>query len=269
MGQIAKSLLEDLLNHVMTASGYTPVTTVYASLHSADPGHTGANELSYANYSGDIRPVVAFTTPASSRTLVHDNIDLAFPPCADTGVTATHFGLWSSATVGSGVFLGGGVVTDGLIITQGQIPNLSGAEITLTWTAGTTVGVSTYLADKLLDFAFRNQAYTRPTIEMALHTADCSDAGPGTECAGTNYARKAISAWNAAVQGVDDASTANTNEEPFAVPSDETWGQIKALSLLDSVTGNMLFYGNDVVDLFVLTGIAVKAEAGQVTVTLT
>lgn len=269
MGQVAKGIHGSLLNHIFTASGYTPPAGIYASLHIGDPGETGANEASYPGYTGSVRQLAVFTTAAASRSVTHDNSDLVFPMATSGSQLITHYGLWSASTVGAGTFIGGGSLVSSMLVTGGNIPIINGGEIVLTWNAGSSTGMSNYLANKLLDFLFRNQAFTRPTIQLGLFTTTCSDSAVGTECPGANYARIAVSAWNSAAYGASDAYTANTNEALFATPSDGSWGTVVALAIFDSVTTNMLFYGNDVVDLPVVASVAVKAVAGAMVVTLT
>ena len=49
-----------------------------------------------------------------------------------------------------------------------------------------TYGISTYLANKLLDHAFRNTTYTPPaTIYMKMHTGDPGAAGTANSSANT------------------------------------------------------------------------------------
>ena len=76
---------------------------VYVSLHTADPGTTGANEATGGS-------------PAYSRksitwnTAANGNLDSSNQPVFDVPAgTYSHFGLWSAAT--GGTFYGGGALS--------------------------------------------------------------------------------------------------------------------------------------------------------------
>lgn len=69
-------------------------TTYYLSLHSADPGTTGANEFTGGGYA---RQAITFNTWASGASA---NAASAAVPNAGT-TAATHFGVWSASTLGT------------------------------------------------------------------------------------------------------------------------------------------------------------------------
>lgn len=69
-------------------------TTYYVSLHSADPGTTGANEFSGGGYA---RQPVVFATWATGAT--GNNAAIAIPNAGTTA--ATHIGVWSAVTAGT------------------------------------------------------------------------------------------------------------------------------------------------------------------------
>lgn len=76
----------------------------YASLHSADPGSTGANEITGGS-PAYARKSVTWAAAASGSA------SLSAAPVFDVpaGATVSHFGLWSAAT--SGTFRGGGALS--------------------------------------------------------------------------------------------------------------------------------------------------------------
>jgi hypothetical protein len=268
MGAISKNVVEDLLNYIFNAGAYTPATNLYLSLHTAGPGDDGTNEVTYTGYTGAIRPAIVFTTAAASRAILHDNTLLTFPMSLAISQTATHYGIWSSATVGAGTFLGGGSLESNLFIAPGNTPKVDGAVIQISWEAGSSVGMVTSLANKLLDFVFRNTAYTVPVIELALYTTTSTDAVPGTECVGANYSRILVPNWDAAAIDTLDVYLSNTGTDSFASPSDDSWLTVVSLGVLDNTTGDMLFYGNDIDDILILAGIAIRADPNQVEIRL-
>jgi hypothetical protein len=91
-------------------------TTYYLSLHSADPGTTGASELTGGGY---VRQAVTFATWASGAS---SNTASAAVPNAGT-TAATHFGLWTAST--SGTYLIGGALASS--VTAASVTFAAGA----------------------------------------------------------------------------------------------------------------------------------------------
>ena len=97
--------------------------------------------------------------------------------------------------------------------------------------------LSNFLENKVLDHVLRNTAYTSPaTVYLALHTADPTEAGTGTEVSGGSYARQAV-AFDAAASG----ATQNTSAVSFTNMPAAT---VTHVGVWDASTnGNLLFYG--------------------------
>ena len=98
---------------------------------------------------------------------------------------------------------------------------------------------STYLANALGNESLRATAWTAPaTVYLALHTADPTVAGTGTEVTGGSYARQSV-AFDALALGV----TANTALITFPT-STANWGTVTHWAIRDALTGgNMLYFG--------------------------
>lgn len=73
----------------------------YASIHSADPGGTGANEMTGGSYAR----VALSWGAASGGDAVTGQATVNIP----SGAHPTHFGLWSASTAGT--FRGGGALS--------------------------------------------------------------------------------------------------------------------------------------------------------------
>lgn len=71
----------------------------FVSLHTADPGTTGANEVSGGSYA---RKAASYATASGSSKPSSNAQAFPVPPAT----TVSHFGLWSAAS--GGVFYGGG-----------------------------------------------------------------------------------------------------------------------------------------------------------------
>jgi hypothetical protein len=98
---LANLVLNWLLN------GTDPGAVVpWVSLHSADPGLDGANELSGNNY-GRVNASACF--PAAALGVCANDAIVQFPVPSGAWTTATHFGLWDAETVGN--FLRGAALT--------------------------------------------------------------------------------------------------------------------------------------------------------------
>ena len=99
-----------LIDHLLRGVPYTPPSTVYISVHTADPGETGASEVSGNGYSR-----YAYTcnqTSWSNVSGVAKNSNLITLPVAtgDWGAV-THFGIWDASTGGNLLFSGALTVT--------------------------------------------------------------------------------------------------------------------------------------------------------------
>lgn len=104
------------------------------------------------------------------------------------------------------------------------------------------MSISNYLADAMLNNTYRGVNFTPPTtVYVALFTVAPTDAGGGTECAGTDYARQ--SAAFAAPTG-DPRSVANSAQIDFPTDSDGSYGTLTHFATFDALTGgNMLDWG--------------------------
>lgn len=84
-------------------ASYTGNTSLFLSLHTSDPGDTGANE--YVGYSGGLRLAITFSA-ASAAAAASGGTSSQQDFTAMGATTITHVGLWSANTGGS--FKGGG-----------------------------------------------------------------------------------------------------------------------------------------------------------------
>lgn len=129
----ASNFLElELLDHVLGNAAYTAPGTVYISLHTADPGETGANEVASSNnYSRASVTNNATNFPAASAGSKSNGtaINFATPSGAGWG-TVTHFGIWDAASTGN--FLFGGALTASKTINSGDTVSFAISALTIT-----------------------------------------------------------------------------------------------------------------------------------------
>ena len=106
----------------------SPLTNLFVSLHTADPGEAGSQTTSETAYTSYARVSVARTTGGWTVTAnsVSPVANIAFPSCTGGTATITHFGV-GTATSGAGKLLYKGTVTPSIAVTSGVTPTLTTA----------------------------------------------------------------------------------------------------------------------------------------------
>lgn len=79
----------------------------YVSLHTANPGNTGASEVTGGAYAR--QGPVSFTNTGNNPTVSANSAIVQYPVATALWGTITHFGIWSAAS--GGTFYGSGSVT--------------------------------------------------------------------------------------------------------------------------------------------------------------
>ncbi len=126
----ANKVLDCLLRGV----AITTPTRVYASLHTADPGHTGDNEVSLVDWPGYARRdpaqggAIATGFSAASAKATANALQMLFAEHNGAApVTITHVAIWDAATGGNCLFAGPLAVartispTDEVVIRAGEL----------------------------------------------------------------------------------------------------------------------------------------------------
>ena len=107
----------------------TPLTTTaYVSLHTADPGDTGANEVSGGAYAR--QGPVTFANAGNNPTVASNSAILTYPAATAAWGTITHFGNWSAATAGT--FRGSGALTTAKSVNSGDTARFAANALTIT-----------------------------------------------------------------------------------------------------------------------------------------
>jgi len=109
-------------------AGTSPLTNLYVSLHTADPGEAGdqtTNEIAYTSYAR-----VAVARSGSGWTVSGNSVSpaatISFPAGTGGAGTATHFGV-GTASSGAGKLLYSGTVTPNIVCGSGVTPELTTA----------------------------------------------------------------------------------------------------------------------------------------------
>lgn len=127
----------DLLKLIFTATaianiadnaGTSPLTNLYVSLHTGDPGEAGdqtTNECAYTSYAR-----VAVARSGSGFTVSGNSVSPAaaieFPAATGGSETATHFAIGTDAS-GTGKLLYSGALSPTIAISSGVTPRLGTA----------------------------------------------------------------------------------------------------------------------------------------------
>lgn len=109
-------------------AGTSPLTNLYVSLHTADPGEAGDQTTSEATYTSYARVAVARTSGGWTVTnnSVSPAADISFPAATGGSNTITHFGIGTAAS-GAGKLLYSGAVSPTLAVSTGITPKLTTA----------------------------------------------------------------------------------------------------------------------------------------------
>jgi hypothetical protein len=104
----------------------SPATSLYVSLHTADPGEAGAQNTSECAYGSYARVAVARTSGGWTVTAnsVSPAANIDFPAASSGTETATHFGI-GTASSGAGKLLAKGTITPNIAISSGVTPRLT------------------------------------------------------------------------------------------------------------------------------------------------
>lgn len=111
----------------------SPLTNLYVSLHTADPGEGGnqtTNECTYGSYAR-----VAVARSGSGWTVSGNEATNAalvqFPQCSSGSETATHVGVGTAAS-STGKMLYSGALSAGLAISSGIQPQFAAGDLDIT-----------------------------------------------------------------------------------------------------------------------------------------
>lgn len=107
----------------------SPITNLFVSLHTADPGETGTqstNETTYTNYArvAVARTSGGWTISGTAPTQAANAVAVTFPQCGASGATLTHFGV-GTLTSGAGKLLYSAALTSSLAVSNGITPSFS------------------------------------------------------------------------------------------------------------------------------------------------
>jgi len=110
-----------------------PLTNLYVSLHTGDPGEGGAQTASEATYTSYAR--VAVARSGAGWTVSGDTVSNAatiqFPECTGGSNTITYFAIGTLSS-GAGIILYSGALTASLAVSSGIQPQFNLGDLTVT-----------------------------------------------------------------------------------------------------------------------------------------
>jgi hypothetical protein len=118
MAGLSTYLKQALANELYRNTNLAAPANVYISLHTADPGATGASEVSGGSYA---RVTVSTTGGWSSPTsggLTDNAGTITFPTATADWGTVTHVGIWDASSAGN--FIQGGALSASKAVYSGD-----------------------------------------------------------------------------------------------------------------------------------------------------
>jgi len=111
----------------------SPLTNLYISLHTVDPGEAGDQSTSEANYTSYARVVVLRTAVGwtISNNQAVNAATISFPQATGGSSTVTYFAV-GTASSGAGKILYSGALTAQLAITTGITPSFAAGALIVT-----------------------------------------------------------------------------------------------------------------------------------------
>ncbi len=128
MSNMTNSLETDFLAWLFqnTAPSWTAITTLYVTLHTANPGEAGTQTTSESAYTSYARVAVARTSGgwAVVSGSMKNVAAITFPACTGGSETITHIGV-GTASSGAGVLLAYGALSSSLAVSTGITPTVA------------------------------------------------------------------------------------------------------------------------------------------------
>lgn len=118
----AENKILDAVLRFTTTGGGLPTASVYISLHTADPGETGASEATGGSYA---RQQAAFNAASSGVAVNTATVTFTAMPAA----TITHIGIWDAVSAGN--FLWSGSFTTSQAVLVGNNISISAGAISV------------------------------------------------------------------------------------------------------------------------------------------
>lgn len=117
-----------VLTWAFTDTAVTRPTAWYVSLHTDDPGETGANEVVVGTDADYVRKSTTFTD-ASSGSCSNEGTTTWTVASGSGGYTIRYVGIWDAATTGN--FLGGGALYSEHAVSASSVVSFGIGDLTI------------------------------------------------------------------------------------------------------------------------------------------
>jgi len=241
MGSLSDYTENLILDHVLKGETYTFTTDslfVGLSTVSINDATSGDDVTEPSTASAYARVTCNDWDTADARATENTGVVTFVESTGDWGTISDWF-VADSVTVGAGNIVAYGTFSAGKAVGTGDNPSIAAGGIDISVSAG---GMSTDLANKILDHIFQTAEYTAAdTLYVGLSTGTIDDDTTGGAVDNTisgAYARVECNTWNAAAAGASENTAAITFAKATA-----SWGTITDFFIADHLTtGNLLFY---------------------------
>lgn len=252
-------LKEKIIKHFFNIQSFSSPSNIYVGLFVGSPVNSGV-EASYTNYS---RMPVTFSAANNGSISQSSTIKFPLSGNAQSG-TLTHYGLYDAETGGN--LMSYGELDPQLNIVKDNMPRILGGSISVSISSSSSAGFSKLYINKILDFIFRKQSLSAPSLYLGLSSTDIDpSSNTFTELQCSGYNRKALTGMQYSSLG----KVSNSAEVDFFSPTENDSTEIKSLIILDAQTsGNIILFDNSVPDQIPHKGDEVVIEAGKITYTL-
>lgn len=234
-----------IIGHITGQAELSAPSSTVISIHSGDPGATGANEHAYSGYA---RQAVTWNAASLGVPASNDG-DITFPAAPAGGITISHIGIWDDG----GTFIMG-IAIASRTFPEGTSPKLVDGVVQVSATGD----FSNYLKHRIVNHILGISAFTKPTT---VYLAVIDDEA--AEFSGGDYARSAT-----AFDAPGGKEIVNAAEEDFGTASADL-GTTDAFGIYDALTtGNLLVSGLWDTPAEVLNGDGYKVPDGGITITI-
>ena len=257
----------EIINHILgeTQETYTRPDHLYLALCTADPGESASggtlDEPSAGN--GYARTLCDSWNTAANRAIENSEV-IEFSEATGNWGEITHFALLDTITLATGHVIAYGELSQSKKIGSGDSASVVIEDLELSFNSG---GISTFLANEMLDHVFKGDAYAQPaSIFVALATTAITDDTTGSTISepGSNYTRRETNDWSAAANG----ATENESDIEFAQAA-AAWGTVGYFAICDHpTTGHILFYGTLTTIREIGSGDTARFPAGALNITM-
>ena len=117
----------ELLDHVFANNAYTSPTTVYVSLHTANPDEDGSGTEVSTSGTAYVRQSGAFTVSGNTATT---SAAIEYPTATAGYGTVTHIGIWDASSAGN--MLAYAALTASKTIASGDVFRIPAGDIDIT-----------------------------------------------------------------------------------------------------------------------------------------